>query len=84
MIDKVKRMGILRPKISLLTDSYKETILDEAMTILESLGVFIENQEAEELRVRIRISRPGAADSRDEPARCVFPPAHRPGRSAPH
>ncbi|MHA1941033.1 MAG: trimethylamine methyltransferase family protein [Candidatus Kariarchaeaceae archaeon] len=42
-------MGILRPKISLLTDTYKEKILDEAMVILESLGVFIENKEAEEL-----------------------------------
>ncbi len=42
-------MGILRPKISLLTDSYKEKIVDEALSILESLGVFIENKEAEEL-----------------------------------
>lgn len=44
-------MGILRPKISLLTDSYKEKIIEEAMSILESLGIFIENREAEQLLI---------------------------------
>ena len=42
-------MGILRPKISLLTDHYKQRILNEAKEILETQGVLIENTEAEQL-----------------------------------
>ena len=40
-------MGIFRPKISILTEQYKQRILQEAKEILETLGIFIENQEAE-------------------------------------
>ena len=40
-------MGILRPKISLLTDQYKQKILEEAKAILDQQGVLIENKDAE-------------------------------------
>jgi trimethylamine--corrinoid protein Co-methyltransferase len=39
-------MVILRPKINLLNDNYKNKILEEAERILETQGVFIENQDA--------------------------------------
>ena len=42
-------MSILRPKVNVLNESYKEQILSEAKDILENLGVFIENQEAVEM-----------------------------------
>ncbi|MHA2364316.1 MAG: trimethylamine methyltransferase family protein [Candidatus Hodarchaeales archaeon] len=42
-------MGILRPKTQLLDDQHKKAIFTEAKQILETLGVFIENKEAEEL-----------------------------------
>ena len=42
-------MGILRPKVSILSDEYKQRILDEAKNILEIQGVLIENKDAEEL-----------------------------------
>jgi trimethylamine--corrinoid protein Co-methyltransferase len=42
-------MAILRPKINLLNDDYKNKILEEAEYILETQGVFIENHEASEL-----------------------------------
>ena len=42
-------MEIFRPKISLLTEEYKQRILQEAKEILITLGIFIENQEAETL-----------------------------------
>ena len=45
----LKTVGILRPKISLLDNDRKRLIFDEAKNILESLGVFIENAEAEQL-----------------------------------
>jgi trimethylamine--corrinoid protein Co-methyltransferase len=44
-----KIMGILRPKISLLDTVHKQKIFEEAKHILETLGIFIENQEAETL-----------------------------------
>jgi trimethylamine--corrinoid protein Co-methyltransferase len=42
-------MAIIRPTINLLNDDYKSKILEEAERILETQGVFIENQEASEL-----------------------------------
>ncbi len=42
-------MEILRPKIQILDEEHKEKIFNEAKTILETLGIFIENQEAKEL-----------------------------------
>ena len=42
-------MSIIRPKINLLNDDYKSKILEEAERILETQGVFIENQDASEL-----------------------------------
>jgi trimethylamine--corrinoid protein Co-methyltransferase len=42
-------MTIIRPKIRVLDKSHKELILNEAKSILEKLGVFIENAEAKEL-----------------------------------
>lgn len=39
-------MPIIRPKIKILDDDHKEMILEEAKSILENQGVFIENQEA--------------------------------------
>ncbi len=42
-------MSILRPKIELLTNEYKQSILEEAKGILNDIGVLIENPEAREL-----------------------------------
>jgi trimethylamine--corrinoid protein Co-methyltransferase len=42
-------MSILRPKIKVLDEKHKEQILEEAKLILETQGIFIENQEAVEL-----------------------------------
>ena len=42
-------MTIIRPKISVLNNEYKTKILDEAKSILQTQGVFIENREATEL-----------------------------------
>ncbi len=42
-------MTIIRPTINLLNDDYKSKILEEAERILETQGVFIENQDAFEL-----------------------------------
>ena len=39
-------MTVIRPKISILNEEYKNKILAEAKKILETQGVFIENQEA--------------------------------------
>ncbi len=39
-------MPIIKPKIKILDDEHKEMILEEAKSILEVQGVFIENQEA--------------------------------------
>ena len=42
-------MSILRPKIKVLDEKHKVQILEEAKLILETQGIFIENQEAVEL-----------------------------------
>ena len=42
-------MTIIRPKINLLNDNYKNLILREAKKILNTLGVFVENSDAKEL-----------------------------------
>jgi trimethylamine--corrinoid protein Co-methyltransferase len=42
-------MTIIRPKIGILDEEYKNKILKEAKEILETQGVFIENHEALEL-----------------------------------
>ncbi len=42
-------MAILRPRINVLDEEHKEQILEEAKIILETQGIFIENQEAVEL-----------------------------------
>jgi len=42
-------MTVIRPKIKILNKEYKEKILKEAKEILETQGIFIENQEAIEL-----------------------------------
>ncbi len=39
-------MTIVRPKLNVLNEEYKNKILKEAKNILETQGVFIENQEA--------------------------------------
>ncbi|MFW9999234.1 MAG: trimethylamine methyltransferase family protein [Candidatus Hodarchaeota archaeon] len=39
-------MQIIRPKIDILDNDHKKMILEEAKTILETQGVFIENHEA--------------------------------------
>ena len=42
-------MKITRPKINLLDESHKTQIFKEAKVILETLGVYIENEEIIEL-----------------------------------
>ena len=42
-------MKITRPKINLLDESHKTQIFKEAKVILETLGVYIENEEVIEL-----------------------------------
>ncbi|MHA2036852.1 MAG: trimethylamine methyltransferase family protein [Promethearchaeota archaeon] len=42
-------MSILRPKIKVLDEEHKQKILQEAKLILETQGIFIENQDAIEL-----------------------------------
>jgi trimethylamine--corrinoid protein Co-methyltransferase len=42
-------MAIIRPKIEVLDAEHKRLIIEEAKSILETQGVFIENQEAIEL-----------------------------------
>ena len=39
-------MPIIRPKIQILDTEHKKLILEEAKSILETQGIFIENQEA--------------------------------------
>ncbi len=52
-------MPIIRPKIKILDDEHKRLILEEAKGILETQGVFIENQEAIELFEKQGMSRDG-------------------------
>ena len=42
-------MTILRPRINLLSNEYIKQVLREAESILNNLGVLIENHEAQEL-----------------------------------
>ncbi|MFW9942889.1 MAG: trimethylamine methyltransferase family protein [Candidatus Thorarchaeota archaeon] len=42
-------MPIIRPKIRILDEEHKKLILEEAKSILETQGVFIENQQAIEM-----------------------------------
>ncbi|MFW9968986.1 MAG: trimethylamine methyltransferase family protein [Candidatus Odinarchaeota archaeon] len=42
-------MSIIRPKIRILDDEYKQKILEESKMILESQGVFIENHDVIDL-----------------------------------
>jgi len=42
-------MGILRPKIQVLDEEHKNKIYTEAKEILENLGIFLENENAQEL-----------------------------------
>jgi len=42
-------MGILRPKIQVLDEDHKNKIYTEAKEILENLGIFLENEDAQEL-----------------------------------
>jgi trimethylamine--corrinoid protein Co-methyltransferase len=46
-------MTIIRPKLSVLNNEYKTKILDEAKSILQTQGVFIENREAAELLQKV-------------------------------
>ena len=43
------KLGILRPKIQVLDEDYKIKVFTEAKDILETLGIFLENEEAQEL-----------------------------------
>jgi trimethylamine--corrinoid protein Co-methyltransferase len=42
-------MGIIRPKIQLLDNNHKINIFEEAISILENLGIYIENKEVIEI-----------------------------------
>ena len=42
-------MGILRPKIQVLDEDHKIKIYTEAKEILETQGIFLENEAAQEL-----------------------------------
>ncbi|MCP4760727.1 MAG: hypothetical protein GY870_03025, partial [archaeon] len=53
-------MAIIRPKIQILDKEHKKLILDEAKTILETQGVFIENQDAITLFEEKGINRDGS------------------------
>jgi len=52
-------MTILRPKIKILDKEHKQKILEEAKMILETQGVFIENQEAIDLFDQYGINHEG-------------------------
>lgn len=43
------KLGILRPKIQVLDEDYKFKVFAEAKEILDTLGIFLENEEAQEL-----------------------------------
>ena len=42
-------MGILRPKIQILDEEHKKLIYNEAKTILETQGIYLENDNAVQL-----------------------------------
>ena len=47
-------MPIMRPKIKIIDDDHKEMILEEAKSILENQGVFIEMQVQESVWKLVR------------------------------
>ncbi|MFW9906908.1 MAG: trimethylamine methyltransferase family protein [Candidatus Thorarchaeota archaeon] len=53
-------MTIIRPKINVLDDEHKNSIFDEAKLILETQGIFIENQEAIEMFENEELNHEGA------------------------
>jgi trimethylamine--corrinoid protein Co-methyltransferase len=53
-------MTIIRPKINVLDDNHKIQILEEAKLILETQGIFIENQEAIEMFEKKGLNHEGA------------------------
>ena len=52
-------MPILRPKINILDEEHKKLILNEAKSMLENQGVFIENQQAIEMFEQIGLNHDG-------------------------
>jgi trimethylamine--corrinoid protein Co-methyltransferase len=53
-------MTIIRPKISILDNEHKKLILDEAKTILETQGIFIENQQAIDMFEKMDLNHDGS------------------------
>ncbi|MFX1278085.1 MAG: trimethylamine methyltransferase family protein [Promethearchaeota archaeon] len=53
-------MTIIRPKISILDIEHKKLILEEAKTILETQGIFIENQEAIDMFEKMGLNHDGS------------------------
>lgn len=53
-------MTILRPKINVLDENHKNEIFQEAKLILETQGIFIENQEAIEMFEKKGLNHDGA------------------------
>lgn len=53
-------MGILRPKVQVLDEEHKNKIYNEAKDILENLGIFLENDDAQELFKNEGISHEGS------------------------
>ncbi|MFX0030218.1 MAG: trimethylamine methyltransferase family protein [Candidatus Hermodarchaeota archaeon] len=53
-------MTIIRPKINVLDEEHKNLIFDEAKLILETQGIFIENQEAIEMFENEGLNHEGA------------------------
>ncbi|MFW9874321.1 MAG: trimethylamine methyltransferase family protein [Candidatus Thorarchaeota archaeon] len=52
-------MPVIRPKISLLDDEYKKLIIEEAKSILNTQGIFIENTQAIEIFDQIGLNHVG-------------------------
>ncbi|MFX1409251.1 MAG: trimethylamine methyltransferase family protein [Promethearchaeota archaeon] len=53
-------MPILRPKIKLLDNEHKKLIFEEAKSILETQGIFLENQEAKDIFNKHEIDHKGS------------------------
>jgi trimethylamine--corrinoid protein Co-methyltransferase len=53
-------MPIIRPKIRILDDEHKKSILGEAKSILETQGVFIENRQAVDMFNRLGLNHEDA------------------------
>ncbi|MFW9991149.1 MAG: trimethylamine methyltransferase family protein [Candidatus Odinarchaeota archaeon] len=52
-------MTIIRPKIQILDDEHKKLVLEEAKDIINTLGIFIENEEAREMLVQEGVNNDG-------------------------